>query len=105
MTRDPLAGLVDAPLFIVPRVLDGLRAYRQRPKPGNLGAQLDLLADRLLDGVEAHPTRFWVMKQFQKTLEAALGEAPDARARLSPEFDKLADILGMDTSDGMPIYL
>jgi hypothetical protein len=30
--RSPLAGVVDAPLFIVPRVLDDLRAFRQRPK-------------------------------------------------------------------------
>jgi len=105
MTRDPLAGLVDAPLFIVPRVLDGLRAYRQRPRPGKLGAHVDALTDRLLDGVEAHPTKFWVMKQFQKTLEAASGEDPDARAHLAPEFGKLADILGMDSSDGMPVYL
>lgn len=105
MTRDPLAGLVDAPLFIVPRVLDGLRAYRQRPRPGNLGAQLDLLADRLLDGVAAHPTKFWVMKQIQKTLEAASGEDPEARAHLAPEFDKLANILGIDDSDGVLSYL
>jgi hypothetical protein len=105
MTRDPLAGLVDAPLFIVPRVLDGLRAYRQRPKPGTLGAQIDLLADRLLDGVAAHPTRFWVMQQFQKTLQAASAEDLDARAHLAPELEKLADILGIDSADGMLSYL
>jgi thiamine monophosphate kinase len=102
MTRDPLADVVDAPLFVVPRVLDGLRAYRQRPKPGKLGAHLDLLTDRLLAGVEAHPTRFWVMKQFQKTLEAASAEDPGARAQLGIELEKLMHILGIDASDGLP---
>jgi hypothetical protein len=101
MARDPLADVVDAPLFIVPRVLDGLRAYRQRAKPANLGAQLELLADRLLEGVEAHPTRFWVMKQFQKTLEAAAAEDLDARAHLGIELEKLMNILGIDSSDGV----
>jgi hypothetical protein len=101
MTRDPLASLVDAPLFIVPRVLDGLRAYRQRPRPGNLGAQLDLLAGRLLEGVEAHPTRFWVMKQFRKTLEAVDGADTQAREYLATEFDTLMYILGIDDSDGV----
>jgi hypothetical protein len=113
MARDPLADLVDAPLFIVPRVLDGLRAYRARPKlehlPGvdtrderaRLGAQLDVLTDRLLDGVEAHPTKFWVMKQFQTLLESVEGEDTEAREHLGMELEALMDILGIDSSDGL----
>jgi hypothetical protein len=104
MTLDslpPRAAVVDAPLFIVPRVLDGLRGYRERAKPAALAAQLDALADRLLDGVEAHPTRFWVMKQFQKTLDTATGEAPGARDHLGAELEQLMDILGIDSSDGV----
>jgi len=70
MARDPLAHVVDAPLFIVPRVLDGLRAYRARAPSGLLVA----LADTLLAGIEAHPTKFWVLRQFQKTLEQVADE-------------------------------
>lgn len=32
MVRDPLRDVADAPLFIVPRVLEGLRGYRPRDR-------------------------------------------------------------------------
>ncbi len=94
MARDPLADLVDAPLFIVPRVLDALRAYRVTA-PDDASAAL---ADTLLAGIKAHPTRFWVMKQFQKTLEQ-VGDAPAERARLDAELEKLMAILGIPSAD------
>ena len=98
-TADPLSSVVDAPLFIVPRVLDALRACRERPRPASPAAtQLDALLDRLLAGVAAHPTRFWVMKQFQKTLEQ-VGDAPAERARLDAELEKLMAILGIPSAD------
>ena len=87
MTRDPLANVVDAPLFIVPRVMEGLRAYREGAPPGAPGA----LAATLLAGIEAHPTKFWVMQQFQKSLEQVDGG----------ELEKLMDILGIASSDGV----
>ena len=87
MARDPLANVVDAPLFIVPRVMDALRAYRVSAPPGAPVA----LADTLLAGIEAHPTKFWVMQQFQKSLEQVDGG----------ELEKLMDILGIASSDGV----
>lgn len=87
MARDPLANVVDAPLFIVPRVMDALRAYRAIAAPGALEA----LAATLLAGIEAHPTKFWVMQQFQKSLEQVDGG----------ELEKLMDILGIASSDGV----
>ena len=116
MIRDPLADAADAPLFIVPRVLDELRAYRQRPKlanlarteaaeRGRLGAQLDALADRLLAGVAAHPTRFWVMRQVQATL--ALLETDDgaARALVAGELEQLMAIPGVRADVLLSCYL
>ena len=99
MARDPLAAVVDAPLFIVPRVMDGLRAYRASAPPG----ALDALAATLLAGIEAHPTKFWVMQQFQKTLERVGVGDGDAAARdqLGGELEKLMDILGIASSDGV----
>ena len=94
MARDPFSGVVDMPLFIVPRVLERLRTYRARPQPV---AEIDALAERLLAGIEAHPTKFWVMKQFRQTLDA-LGSA-DAGVRA--ELDTLMDILGIRSSDGV----
>lgn len=113
MDYDPIADVEDAPLFIVPRVLDGLRAFRAAPKlpdlPGvdtreeraRLGALLDKLADRLLEGVQAHPTKFWVMKQFQQTLEAVEDEDTEACEHVGTALEELMDILGIDSSDGL----
>lgn len=92
--HDPLADVVDAPLFIVPRVLDGLRAYRAgSPHVGHL-------VDTLLAGIEAHPTKFWVMKQFHTTLEA-LDDDAAARDLVAGELEQLMDVLGIRSSDGV----
>lgn len=97
MARDPLANVADAPLFIVPRVMDALRAYRASAPPG----ALDALAATLLAGIEAHPTKFWVMLQFRKTLESIGDGEAAARDHLGGELEKLMDILGIDSSDGV----
>ena len=99
MARDPLADVVDAPLFIVPRVLDALRAYRAG-LPGLAGAPARL-ADRLLAGIEAHPTKFWVMKQFQQALAELDSGDTAARDLLAAELEKLMDVLGIRSSDGV----
>lgn len=103
MAGDPLAD--DAPLFIVPRVLDALRAYRARPKFGGdpaapqLSAALDELLDALLAGLEAHPTRFWVMQQLRKTLGRVTETG--AREQLVRELEVLMGILGIRV-DALP---
>jgi hypothetical protein len=116
MARDPMAAVKDAPLFIVPRVLAGLRAFRDGPKladlPGvnpspereRLAVALDDLAARLLAGVEAHPTKFWVLKQFQESLESVREEDAEAREHFAAELDRLMAILGIDSSDGLVTY-
>lgn len=95
MTRDPLANVVDAPLFIVPRVLDGLRAYRETSSSPPLAA----LVDTLLAGIEAHPTKSWVTRQFQKTLDQ-VGEG-EAREQLGKALEQLMDVLGIQSADGV----
>ena len=97
MVHDPLSYAVDAPLFIVPRVLDRLRAYRTHCPI----RALDPLVDTLLAGIEAHPTRFWVMKQFQKTLARVADEDGALRERVGAELEKLMEVLGIDSSDGL----
>ena len=98
MERDPLAAVVDAPLFIVPRVLDGLRAYRNS---ACLADELVQLADTLLAGIEAHPTKVWVLKQFQKTLEEVGGHDAQAHEHVCGELEKLMAMLGITSSDGV----
>lgn len=105
MAGDPLPPIVDAPLFIVPRVLEGLRAYRTAqknvsgPDAARLRAAIDGLAERLLAGVEAHPTRFWVLTQCRKTLDSLGAAEPAARQQLRIELEKLMEILGVANAD------
>jgi len=110
---DPFEFVKDAPLFIVPRTLEQLRAFRDGPKladlPGvnpspereRLAVVLDDLATRLLAGVEAHPTKFWVLKQFQESLEIVQEEDTEAREHFGAELERLMDMLGIESSDGL----
>ena len=98
MAEDPFRWVADAPLFVVPRMLEALRAFRARP---GLDAELERLANRLIAGVAAHPTRFWVLKQCQPVLEAARDGSVETRARISTELVQLMDILGIERADGL----
>jgi hypothetical protein len=97
----------------VSRTLEQLRAFREGPKladlPGvnpspereRLAVVLDDLATRLLAGVETHPTKFWVLKQFQESLEIVEGEDTEAREHFGMELERLMEILGIESSDGV----
>jgi len=113
MAGDPFEFVQDAPLFIVPRTLEQLRTFCDSPKladlPGpnpspereRLAVVLDDLATRLLAGIERHPTKFWVLKQFQETLEIVRQEDTEAREHFGAELERLMDILGIESSDGV----
>jgi FKBP-type peptidyl-prolyl cis-trans isomerase (trigger factor) len=113
MARDPFAHIEDAPLFIVPRVLGALSAYRAAPTfaglSGNdtgaeralLTAELDRLLEKLLAGIERYPTKFWVLKQFQQSLVAIENEAAEARAHFGLALEEIMEILGIESSDGL----
>jgi hypothetical protein len=116
MAGDPFEFVQDAPLFIVPRTLEQLRAFRDGPKladlPGpnpspereRLAVVLDDLATRLLAGVEAHPTKFWVLKQFQESLEIVQEEDTEAREHFGAELERLMEIVGIQDADGVVAY-
>ena len=116
MATDPFDQVVDAPLFVVPTMLDALRAYRDGPKladlPGpnpspereRLAAELDRLSGTLLAGIERHPTKFWAMKQFQQSLQAVTTEDAEAREHFGTELDRIMAILGIEDADGVVAY-
>lgn len=116
MDRDPFEFVQDAPLFVVPLTLERLRAFREGPKladlPGTnpspererLAVVLDDLATRLLAGIEAHPTKFWVLKQFQESLELVQGEDTEAREHVGVELERLMAVLGIGSADGVLSY-
>jgi hypothetical protein len=103
----------DGPLFVVPAMLDALRAWRAGPKladfPGpspsperdRLATALDALAERLVAGLEKHPTRFWAMTQIQQALEAVAREDMRAREFFGEELERIMDIVGIDDADGV----
>lgn len=93
MARDPLRDVADAPLFIVPRVLEGLRGYRPGLE-GLAAAEFEHLRGRLLEGIEGHPTRFWVLKQVQKSREAVECENISARKQFNAALEALLTIVG-----------
>jgi len=107
MARDPLDGMADAPLFVVPRVLDRLRAFQPvfdslpEAQCVRLASEFDSLRGRLLEGIEGHPTKFWVMKQFQRSLEALRSEDATARRQAGQAFQALMGILDVDDPDGV----
>lgn len=113
MAYDPMSEVQDAPLFVVPRMLEQLRTFRDGPKladlPGvnpspereRLAVVLDDLAERLMAGIEKHPTKFWVLKQFQQSLEMVQEEDTEARDHFGTELERLMDIVGIGSSDGL----
>jgi hypothetical protein len=101
MAEDPFHRVRDAPLFIVPRTLDALRAFRDGP---GLDDNLARVTDRLLAGVAAHPTKFWVLKQFQPALEDVRDQSAATRERVGAGLRQLMAILGIERSDGLLAY-
>ena len=107
MERDPLEGMADAPLFVVPRVLDGLRAFSPSfdglpdAEGARLSAEIDRLRSRLLDGIEGHPTKFWVMKQFQRSLEVIKDEDAATRKHFRAALENLMTIVGIEDRSGV----
>jgi hypothetical protein len=111
MPSEPPGRVTDAPLFVVPRMLDALRAWRAGPKLADLPpempeharleAELDRLAQRLLNGIETHPTRFWAMRQIQQSLETVGDEKRVARDCFGRELERVLAVLGIADVDGL----
>ena len=93
MAHDPLRDAVDAPLFIVPRVLEGVRGYRPGLE-GLAAAEFERLRGRLLEGIEGHPTRFWALKQVQKSRDVVEGQDLAIRKQFDAALKELLAIIG-----------
>jgi len=113
MSYDPLSLVIDEPLTIDGGVIQGLIAFRQRTKleslPGldptaereRLSKVLDDLADTLIAGAEANPTKLWVMAQFQHQLALVEQEDTEGREHFGMEVEEIMDILSIESSDGL----
>ena len=110
---DPLTFVVDAPLVIDKAVLERLAAFRRMEKfsdlPGTdtrverarLTAVINRLTDRLVAGVEAHPSKRWVLAEFQRSLKLVAQEDTEAREQFGTALEALMDIVGIESSDGL----
>ncbi len=113
MDYDPIDDVIDEKLAIDSDVMAQLQTFRLAPKmlmlPGvNVDAErqricelLDTLVSRLIDGIEAHPSKLWVMCEFQRSLESMGNEDTEAREHAGMEFETIMDILGIESSDGL----
>lgn len=113
MDYDPLSDVIDEPLFIDQTVLEDLREFRHAEKladlPGvdtgdektRLSTVLDALLDRLIEGVETHPSKLWVLTEFQAALELVQDEDTEGREHFGVELGGIMEILGIVSSDGL----
>ena len=116
MPFDPLSDVTDEPLKVTPEALEALAEFRSSPKmellPGvnataekaRLSALLDPLTDRLVAGIAQNPSKLWVLTEFQSTLQQLQDHDTEAREHFGMELERLMDILGIESSDGLLSY-
>ena len=63
-------------------------------------AELDLLIDRIIAGIEANPTKGFVLSEFRRTFVHFVESDTEDRERLMRYFEQIMNLVGMDTSDG-----
>jgi hypothetical protein len=113
LVRDPLAEVVDAPITVDAVVLDNLAIYRASAKRTDLleaepddpavhmSANLNRLAERLLHGIAASPSKLWALSQFKQSLVTVAQVDKKGRQRFGGELQRLSDSLGIVDDDGV----
>lgn len=113
MTYDPLSDVVDEPLSISPETVHQLNAFRASEKfadlPGTDTAEeqarlseiFNELLDRLIAGILENPSKLWVMRQFQPSLDAVRMEDTEGRDHFGIHLEQVMDILHIESSDGL----
>jgi hypothetical protein len=116
LPRDPLDEVVDGPITLNAAVLESLRAFREGHKRTDpveaesddpsidLSPNLDRLAERLLRGIEASPSKRWVLAQFQQSLVPVIHIDEEGRKRFGEELTNVMQILGIESDDGLLDY-
>jgi hypothetical protein len=112
VTTVVLAGTSDVQLRVTAATIEQLRALRSEPKfvdlPGAPAAQervrfeplLDALLDRLIDGIERHPSRDWVLQQMDAFVDDFHLEDTELRERCLDYIKRIFGILGIPDDDG-----
>jgi hypothetical protein len=79
-------------------MLPGVDVSEERAR---LSKVLNDLVDRLTQGIESHPTKLWVLTEFQRSLELVEQEETEGREHFGMELEGIMDILGIESSDGL----
>lgn len=113
VAHDPLDDVVDEDLIVDAGMLERLSAFRRRAKlvdlPGvdptaeraRLSDTLNHLADTLLWGLVANPTKLWAMRQFQRSLARVENEDTEGKDHFGTELETIMGVLGIESSDGL----
>ena len=101
------------PLEITDEMLKRLRALLEEDKFGDLpgidtGAEkarcsafVNSVVTRITAGIKSNPRKSWVLEQFLPELALARVEDTEARERIGAYFERMMEILGIDSSEGM----
>jgi Domain of unknown function (DUF4844) len=102
-------------LKVTPKVIANLGEFRAEPKFQDGGiyhapseevrvaaaAHLNALLDRLVSSIAAHPTKAFVLSEFRRTLTEFDGADSEDRDRLLGYLERIMDIVGIESSDGL----
>lgn len=113
MNYDPLSAVTDEPLAVSDETIRALTAFRATDKflelPGldttaerrRLASIFDAVLDRVILGLQSTPSKLWVMKQIQPALSEVATADTEARESFGFHIERIMDIIGIDSSDGM----
>lgn len=113
VTTVVLGRTSDMRLPVTSERLEQLRKLRGEPKfvdlPGTPAEQerkrfeplLDSLLDRLIDGVEQHPNRDWVLEQMDPFVDEFHLEDSEVRESCLAYIGRIFDILGIPDDGGL----
>lgn len=113
MTYDPLSAVVDAPLAVSEEVIRALSDIRAAEKflelpyadptaeRERLSSIFDATLDKVISGLQSNPRKRWFMAQIQPALDKVAEEDTEAREHFGMHIEKVMDIVGISSSDGM----
>jgi len=113
MIYDPLVEVIDAPIEIDESTVTKLHILKMVEKFGSLPGEntadetqrlstvLNDLLGRLIDGVQANPSKLWVLTEFQRSLRLVESEDTEGREHFGTELESIMDVLGIESSDGL----
>ena len=107
---------MDAPIFTSSDTINQLAELRQAPKfeadglysgcldptlRVELESDMNTLLERLVAELAAHPTKSFVLAEFARTLDGVRATDTEDRERVCGYLEKIMDILGIESSDGL----